>query len=404
MILNNESYSLGHLTYCSNIHPAEDWVGVFNKLKKHLPQIKKEVSPNQSFGLGLRISNLAANDLKNEKYLNEFKDFLKDGDYYVFTLNGFPYGNFHGKPVKEGAYKPDWSKDDRLIYTNLLANHLEKLLPDNIQEGSISTVPGSYKPWTYGTKGKSIINKITENLIKHVSHLIYIYNKTGKKISLALEPEPSCFLETIKETVNYFNEELFSDNAIELLSKLTKLNKVQSEEALRFHLGVCYDVCHAAVEFENPKESINILKNQGIRIPKLQLSSAVKIKKIDKNTHELLKPLNEPVYMHQVVQKNNDGVLLRFPDLSDAFHQMDKSYGLEWRIHFHVPIFREKMKLFDTTQGFLKDILKLHKNSPISDHLEVETYTWDVLPENFRNISVSSAISRELNWIKRQLF
>ena len=400
MLLDNKLNN-SYLTYCTNIHAAEEWSDVINKLKLFVPKIKKEVSNDKTFGLGLRLAASAAKDLSIKDNFCEFEDFLKNSNLYVFTINGFPYGNFHGKPVKEGAYKPDWSSDLRLNYTNLLADHLSKLLPDGI-EGSISTVPGTYKPWSKGVGGEGIINKIIINILKHIAYLVEIKRTTGKEITLSIEPEPFCFLETISETISFFQNKLFSLESIEFLSKLINLNSIDTEKALRFHLGVCYDVCHAAVEFEDPEKSILDIQNSDIRITKLQLSSAIKITDVNENTHKILQPLDEPVYMHQVVEKAGS-ILKRFPDLSDAFNQIQNSFGNEWRIHFHVPIFLEKMNKFDTTQDFLREILKIHKKSPISQHLEVETYTWDVLPSNYKNIPVNKAIARELNWVIGEL-
>ena len=400
MLLQNKLNN-SYLTYCTNIHAAEEWPDVIKKLKLFLPKIKKDVSIDKKFGLGLRLAASAAKDLTKEENFYEFQDFLKETNSYVFTINGFPYGNFHGKPVKEGAYRPDWSDDLRLSYTNLLAEHLSKLLPEGI-EGSISTVPGTYKPWSQGHDGDQIVNKIIINILKHIAHLIIIKRSTGKEITLSLEPEPYCFLETISETVSFFQNRLFSKESLDFLSKLINLNAVETEKNLRFHLGICYDVCHAAVEFEEPKKSIIDIQNAGIRITKLQLSSAIKIANVNKDTHETLKSLDEPVYMHQVVEKTGS-VLKRFPDLSDAFKQIENSFGSEWRIHFHVPIFLKKMDKFDTTQDFLKDILRIHKQNPISQHLEVETYTWDVLPNDYKNTPVNEAIARELNWVIGEL-
>lgn len=303
MLLKNQLNN-SYLTYCTNIHAAEEWPDVITKLKLFLPKIKQDVSIDKKFGLGLRLAASAAKDLTKEENLYEFQNFLKETNSYVFTINGFPYGNFHGKPVKEGAYKPDWSDDLRLNYTNLLADHLSKLLPDEM-EGSISTVPGTYKPWSQGNDGDEIIKKIIINILRHIAHLIIIKRSTGKKITLSLEPEPYCFLETISETISFFQNKLFSKESINFLSKLINLNAIDTEKALRFHLGICYDVCHAAVEFEDPKKSILDIQNAGIRITKLQLSSAIKIANVNKDTYEILKSLDEPVYMHQVVEKED---------------------------------------------------------------------------------------------------
>jgi hypothetical protein len=246
------------------------------------------------------------------------------------------------------------------------------------------------------------MDAITEHLIRHVAHLVGIARKSGQTISLALEPEPFCLLETIDETVEFFNARLFSRPGVAQLAQLAGLGAAAAEAAMRRHIGVCYDVCHAAVEFEDPKASIAKLRANGIRIGKLQLSSALKVASLDKQSAQHLAAFAEPVYLHQVVQKSN-GSLRRFVDLPQALAEAGNAAGAEWRVHFHVPVFLERMTHFDTTQAFLAEILALHRVEPISAHLEVETYTWDVLPESYRNVDLSSAIARELNWVKGQL-
>ncbi len=390
--------ALGHLTYCTNIHAAEHWPDVLASLQRNLPEIKAECSPDKPLGVGLRIAASAADSLKDSATLEELKALLGN-DYYVFTINGFPYGTFHGKEVKENAYAPDWSESARLEYTNSLADLLGELLPEGL-EGSVSTVPGTFKPWAAAEPER--VTVVVNNLIGHAAHLVKLHQRTGKIISLALEPEPYCLLETIAETVDFFTQYLFGNQAVKQLSRLTGLSNGEAQHALRRHLGVCYDVCHAAVEFEDPRGSVDALRSAGIKISKLQLSSALKMSKVDGETETLLRPFDEPVYLHQVVQ-NSNGELKRFVDLHDALAQADRAMGAEWRIHFHVPIFLPKMQDFDTTQNFLCEILKLHKVEPISPHLEVETYTWNVLPEHYRGVKVSKAIVRELSWVTDRL-
>ena len=312
------------------------------------------------------------------------------------ALNGFPYGAFHGRAVKEDAYKPDWSDPLRLAYTDHLADLLSELLPAG-QAGSVSTVPCTFKPWAEGR-----MDAVTDHLIRHVAHLVGIANKTGQSISLALEPEPCCLLETIDETVEFFKARLFDRKGVARLAALSGLGAAEAEAAMRRHIGVCYDVCHAAVEFEDPKASIEQLRANGILIAKLQLSSALKVAALDQDSARHLAAFAEPVYLHQVVQKAN-GKLRRFVDLPQALAQADSAAGAEWRVHFHVPVFLEQMTHFGTTQSFLAEILALHRAAPISPHLEVETYTWDVLPESYRSVDLSSAIARELNWVKARL-
>lgn len=387
-----------HLTYCTNIHAGETWDEIFSRLQDNLPAIKAATSPAAPMGVGLRLSAIATEVLAAPARLAEFQAFLADGGYYVFTINGFPYGPFHGQRVKEQVYQPDWSHDERLIYSDRMADVLAALLPDDI-DGSISTVPGTFKPLA---SEPGMIERITDNLIRHVAKLIEIERTTGKFIALAIEPEPYCFLETIDETVDYVEQHLFSKAAVERLVALAGLSEGTADDALRRHLGVCYDVCHAAVEYEDPQGSVEALQAAGIGIPKLQLSSALRIPEVTADMAKALAPFAEPVYLHQVIERRGGG-LIRHLDLPEALERLDDAIGHEWRVHFHVPIFLDELEHFSTTQDFLRDILALHRKKPISTHLEVETYTWDVLPERYRGVPVASAIARELKWVGDQL-
>lgn len=387
---------LGHLTYCTNVHAGESLHDLLSSLARHLPQIKAGVAAERPFGVGLRLGHAAAQALREPDRLAELKHFLDAGGYYVFTLNGFPYGAFHGRAVKEGAYAPDWSDPQRLAYTNHLADILSQLLPAG-QQGSVSTVPCTYKAWAPGRA-----EAINDQLLRHVAHLVGIAQRSGRTISLALEPEPDCLLETMAEAVSYFNQHLFGRAAVARVAGLTGLTRTAAQDALRRHIGVCYDVCHAAVEFEDPKASIAELRAAGILISKLQLSSALRIESFDATSARHLAEFVEPVYLHQVVQRAG-GVLRRFNDLPQALAASGTAIGAEWRVHFHVPVFLKQMEHFGTTQAFLAEMLALHRAEPISQHLEVETYTWDVLPPAYREADLSAAIARELNWVKARL-
>ena len=387
-----------HLTYCTNIHAGETWDEVFSRLQANLPAIKAEASPDAALGVGLRLSAIAAKTLSASDRLDEFRAFLADGDYYVFTINGFPYGPFHGQRVKQQVYQPDWSHEERLTYSDGMAELLAAILPEGM-DGSISTVPGTFKPLA---SEPGMIEHITDHLLRHAARLVDIERTTGKTIALALEPEPCCFLETIEETVSYFEEHLFAPNACRRLGGLTGLSSSVAGAALRRHLGVCYDVCHAAVEYEDPAGSIEALNAAGIAIPKIQLSAALRIPEVTDDVNETLAGFAEPVYLHQVIERHTDS-LIRYLDLPDALEALDQALGHEWRVHFHVPIFLDELQHFSTTQDFLKEILALHRKTPISNHLEVETYTWGVLPERYRGVPVSNAIARELNWVRNEL-
>jgi sugar phosphate isomerase/epimerase len=392
---------LGHLTYCTNIHAGESWPEVLAGLETHLPAIKAAVAPEAPLGVGLRLSAAAAEALAAPATFEAFRAFLEAGGYYVFTINGFPYGAFHGQPVKEGAYRPDWSDPARLAYSDRLADLLARLLPEGLT-GTVSTVPGTFKPWAEGA-AEHRLDAIVRNLVEHAAHLVALEARSGKRIVLALEPEPCCLLETIAETVEFFETRLFGADAVRRLSALCGLDAATAEAALRRHLGVCYDVCHAAVEFEDPRASIAALQGAGIEIAKVQLSAALKIRDLDDDDAQRLRPFDEPVYLHQVVARARDGALERYLDLPEALARLEENRGKEWRIHFHVPIFLEQLEAFSTTQDFLRQVLALHRAEPVTEHLEVETYTWDVLPAAQREVAVSAAIARELNWVRERL-
>ena len=390
-----------HLTYCTNIHAGESWAEVRENLGRYLTAVRQRLAPAADFGVGLRLSAAAAVDLATSDRLAEFRKFLAANRLYVFTLNGFPYGPFHGRPVKEGVYQHDWRTAERLDYTNQLADILAHLLPgESGLEGTISTVPGGFKT---DIEGPADVTAMVDNMVRHVGHLVALQARTGKTISLALEPEPCCFIETIDEAVDFFSHQLFAPATVERLAGLAGLDGPQAGAALRRHLGLCLDLCHAAVEFEDAAAAIAKLRRAGIRVGKMQISAGLRFAAVDAATHELLRPFDDEVYLHQVVARSG-GQLERYVDLSQAFAAPLAADGeSEWRVHFHVPIFLDDLGHFATTQDFIRQALALHREQAISPHLEVETYTWDVLPPAYRNVDVVSAIVRELDWVRREL-
>ncbi len=394
-----------HLSYCSNIHPGESWAEVRANFDRYVVAVRDRLVSEGDFGIGLRLSARAAAELAEPAVLAEFRDFLRRNRMYVFTLNGFPYGTFHGTRVKEEVYLPDWRDPQRLRYTNLLADLLADLLPqalpgDSAVEGSVSTVPGAYKP---ALGGPQDVTLMVEHLLRHVAHLVALRARTGRLIALALEPEPYCFLETIAETVAFFQGELHGPAAVRRITELTGLDPAAASRALHDHLGVCLDLCHAAVEFEHPADGIRCLAQAGIRVHKMQISAGLRLPTLAPDALVALQHFDDPVYLHQVVQRGPGGIT-RFADLPEAFASLQgPTTDLEWRVHFHVPIFLDRLGPFGSTQSFIREVLAIQREQPISAHLEVETYTWGVLPEPFRSGAVDAAIARELAWVRTEL-
>lgn len=392
----------GHLTYCSNIHPGERWEDHFQTLQDNLPFIKSQLSPHQPFALGLRLANDASIELTDPERLTEFKTWLTANDIYVFTMNGFPYGGFHATRVKDDVHTPDWTTSDRTEYTKRLFRILAQLLPDGM-EGGVSTSPLSYRYWwTSDEETQQAIKIATENILDVVETLMELHRTTGKIMHLDIEPEPDGILENGQEFIEWYVD-YFLPKGIAFLVEKYALAPQEAKETLLTHIQLCYDVCHFAVSYEDPQTIVNQLNELGIKVGKIQISSAIKID-LEKDKAAKLKAIqafDEPVYLHQVVARNEDGLFEKYRDLAEAL-AADTAAHTEWRIHFHVPLFIASYGLLDSTQSDIVKTLKVQKSMPFTQHLEVETYTWGVLPSDMQK-PIGESIVRELEWVNAQL-
>jgi hypothetical protein len=394
-----------HLTYCTNIHAGESWQDHFFALKKHFPAIKKQVSPDQAMGIGLRLSNLASQELIKTEAQQDFKQWLEENQAYVFTMNGFPYGGFHRTRVKDQVHTPDWTTKERVEYTIRLFRILSSLIPGNM-EGGISTSPLSYKGWL-NTPGsfEKVRDLATKNILLVAEELIHIRQTTGTRLHLDIEPEPDGLLETGEEFIYWYESHLLPVG-IEQLSKKMRITSDEAEGLLKAHICLCYDVCHFAIGYEPHDLIINKLAKKRIRVGKIQISAALKAGlpsdlAARSSITDAFSKFDEPTYLHQVVARSGNA-LLRYPDLPEALSDKDNLSVTEWRAHFHVPVFIETLDILQTTQADIIRILEIHKANPFTQHLEVETYTWEVLPEKLK-LEIGPSIIREMNWVKKQL-
>tara|TARA_R110000765_G_scaffold23571_4_gene59490 strand:+ start:286 stop:1479 length:1194 start_codon:yes stop_codon:yes gene_type:complete len=390
-----------HLTYCTNIHPGQDWKSTFESIQKHVPGIKKEVSSNQAFGLGLRLSNKASEELEHGSNMSDFKNWLADNNLYVFTMNGFPYGNFHNERVKDMVHAPDWTTNDRLSYTKRLFRQLSELLPKGLN-GGISTSPITYKYWH---KSKEETEKAFEVGAKHMLQVAYqlfeLENTTGKYMHLDIEPEPDGLLENSDEVL-YFYSKYLVPLGIKFFENKLGLGALEAEALVKKYITVCYDICHFSLAFEEPVETFAKFEEQNIRVGKIQVSAALKIVFNGTNDELIwgeLSQFNEPTYLHQVTEKI-DGVVKTFSDLPLVLN--NKGSHQELRAHYHVPIFLEKYGALFSTQDHILKTIEYIKSNPVSEHLEIETYTWDVLPTDLKQ-DLSVSIIREIEWLKSHL-
>jgi len=370
------------LAYCTNIHRGDDWPETLASMEKYTLAVKEQVCPDRPYAIGLRLSDLASRQLSEPSTLNAFKRWLGQHHCYVFTINGFPFGQFHGTKVKERVYLPDWTNPDRLAYTNRLFDLLAQLVPEGV-EGSVSTLPGSFKEFITTDEQRE---RIREQLWRCIDHIEECSARHNRRLHLGLEPEPLGLFETSTETVRFF-EEMQTDRP--------------GDQRLQTFLGVNYDTCHLAVEYEEPVDVVTAFQKAGIRISKIHLSSALQIIP-NADAREWLRRFADDTYLHQVVAKTSSATLRRDKDLDVALAQ--PAGDTEWRIHFHVPLHATNLTHGQTTAPHLLGLLDLlSKKSDLCSHLEMETYTWEVLPEELRAKSVVEQLVREYDWCLKQL-
>jgi hypothetical protein len=374
-----------------NIHPGEFWVDQLAAIQEKATVLRQMIKPDDWFGLGLRMGAQAVSDLaENPELRRSMLDVFGSNHLYPFSANAFPYGRFHAGPVKENVYAPDWRMPERLNYTFDVCDILAEWLPEGV-DGSISTVPGSFKSWI---NDPSAVSAMANNL----AYLAAVYEDTGKEIHLGLEPEPSCFLETTAETIRFFKEVMWTEG-IEEVKRIRKCYTKDAEAMMRRHLGVCFDTCHVALQFEEPADSLKAYLAEGIRISKVQLSSAL----VAPNTpeaHAALQPFIEPVYLHQVKGRDRDGGVHSWVDLPQALAELEERPDVEeLRVHFHVPLFFEKAGQLTSTSGTLCPNFFREIHQSATSHLEIETYTFDVLPPEIHPGDLVRSISREYMWV-----
>jgi hypothetical protein len=391
---------LGHLTYSTLVHPGDNWQQMWASLTTYVPQVKTRIAHNQRFGVSLRLSADSANTLANSAVeRDKLKKFLGDNDMYLYTVNAFPYGAFKGTIVKEQVYEPDWRSEERTRYTKNVADVLADVCPADIAP-SIQSAPLGFKP---RVTGDDVVASYPDHVLRVAAHLVELEARTGRTVQLALEPEPFCFLESTDETVDYFTHHLYSGAAAEKLAKLAHIPISEAHGALRRHLGIVFDICHQAVEYENIAESLQKLTDAGIPIFKLQEAAALRVPEVSQSIVDTLKRYAKTIYLTQTMEKNN-GKLNRFLNLDDAIAAFEKDPGpREWRIHIHVPVFLDDLGQFRTTRFAIEEALRFHKAKPLSRQLEIETYTWDVLPENLKTGDIVEYVCRELDWVRGQL-
>jgi sugar phosphate isomerase/epimerase len=364
--------SVVHLAYCTNVHPAEDVDGIVEQLERFAGAVRAALGA-PVLGVGLWLPAEAAAGLAgDERALGRLRSALAAQGLEVVTLNGFPYRGFHAPVVKRDVYVPDWAEDARLAYTLDLARVLGGLLPEDAAEGTISTLPLAWRTrWGDAPAGAS-----RANLERLATALAGLAGETGVPVRVGLEPEPGCVVETTGQAA-------------------TALSGIDPE-----WVGVCVDACHLAVQFE-PAEAVAAL---AAPVVKAQVSNALRVERPrSEAAAATLAAYAEPRFLHQTRERRN-GSVVGVDDLDEAI-----AGGLpgdeEWRIHFHVPV---HVGGEQTTQPELERTLAalVGGPAPLTRHLEVETYTWTVLPQDRRpadDAGLVRALAQELAWTRERL-
>jgi len=382
-----------NLAYCTNIHPAESWPETLHALEKHVLVVRDKLlasghqPADRPYPIGLRLSARAAAELLEDDQLERFKDWLAANNCMVFTINGFPYGAFHGTSVKEKVFQPDWMSSERVKYTQNLFQIIAQIAPKS-SGGSISTLPGSHKTFH---ADETLIRK---NLIEIAYFIEDLSQKHQIDLHLGLEPEPLGHFENTVETLAFF-ERLHSDAANPTL--------------IQQRIGLNYDCCHFAIEFDDAKESLNAIAiDANIRLSKIHLSNALRLNPTDAAALEAIRKFNEPTYFHQVIARRPDGSLERFKDLPVFFEAVDSGIlqpkdFCEARVHFHIPLYTEATEPLGSTHAHVEETLDWCLKHPNScQHFEIETYTWGVLPGNLQR-PVEEQIAAEYHWVLENL-
>lgn len=375
-----------HLTYCSNIHPGEGWADIFANVREYGLRLKQEFAPDAPFGLGLHLSNRASVELFEDDNLPAFRAFLDDHGLYVTLLNGFPYGAFHDRVIKSDVFAPDWHTQARVEYTLRLVEILAALVPAGMT-GGVSTLPLSYKRW-----GRSPDwNLLAANIACVAEAMAEVRRDGGPLLHLDIEPEPDGLVENSAELVAFLNDWLLPAG---------------DESTLREHVRVCYDTCHFALQYERPADAVQYFAQHGWKLGRVQVSAAIQVPVPPDAAGRTrlsaqLAPFAESTYLHQTIARRPDGSLRRYPDLTEAIPYLPGTDDTEWRVHFHVPLFAGDDAQFPTTGAHIHDLFAFLTPEQ-TPHLEIETYTWDVLPPGLKT-ELHEFIAREYRWVQNAL-
>ena len=375
------------LCYCGNVHAAADLEELLQSIADGPALVRSELGAN-TLSYGLWVSDRALSQSKTEEHFR-LRAALESNQIQVSTMNAFPLGNFHAEVVKYRVYKPNWTDPERAQYTLGCAELLEMLLPEGQRQGTISTLPLGYRsdfetPESVATASRALC-QLALDLEERA-------RTSSASIRVCLEPEPGCALESGDDFIEFWSGPLAEAAAAS-----------GAQDAVSHHLGICIDTCHHALAFEEPRRLLQSLRDASIPIGKIQLSSAARLDPTAPEALAAMRELDEARFLHQVRTRSSDGQLAGCDDLAEVASLPRDG---EWRVHFHLPIHHTSFGALGTTQAFLNEIMDELSELGTTPHLEIETYTWHVLPAEHRPkgaAELAKCIASEWRYAEKRL-
>lgn len=376
-----------HVTYCGNVHPATDLQTWTDMVRSYaLPVARAQWQAGHPFGLGTWWNADTVQALASDaKALAIVQAALTEHGLSIWTVNAFPQGRFHGQPVKERVYEPDWTSEERVLYLRHVAEVVARLGSD-LPVVSLSTLPLGYRPDRCYPQGDPAMWRLmARNLARVASHLHAMEEQSGVHMMLALEPEPCCLLETVADTISFLETWVFREGGWDTVG----------EAVLRRHLGVCVDLCHLAVVREEPLTALGALRSAGIQAPKIQVSACLEVRDpLAPGALDQLLAFDEPIYLHQTIAADGARAL----DLPAVRAAGTGFCGGPLRTHFHMPVFWDREGAFGSSRAEVSRVLRAL--APPLPLLEVETYTWEVLGDLASAQGLVSGLLEELAFVR----
>ena len=387
---------MAYLGYCTNVHAGVGLDQTLANLETHALAVRDELSTQpdtELFGLGLWLSATTVTELihsaESESARKKLGRWFADRHLVPYTINAFPFGDFHGERVKHAVYEPAWWSPARADYTLEIAQVFHDILPPG-EVGTISTLPIG---WPHEGVGNEQRAQAALELARVAQWLSDLEQREGRHLRVCLEPEPGCLLDRTANVVDFFEQ---------------YLRPAVPEELIRRYLGICHDVCHATVMFESQDEVLRAYTSADIPIGKVQVSSAIVAQTgglAEAERQEVLRELArfaEDRYLHQTTVRTDDGLQF-FEDLPLALAALEGQPTDQWRVHFHVPLFLERFGRLSTSQSEIDVCLTALRELNSQPALEVETYAWDVLPSELKEATLAAGIAKEIDWLSDRL-